>query len=529
MTIRDNRKLFDALIALIAIGSIQACECDNSSLSEDAGSASNAGSQSDRIDARSLLNSEYDSETDAMTDDAMNPIEGPSRRHDGDVNNAVNEIPSSRIVTVNDLSVEMIDKFIGESTNWSDRPALESGPCGYSMTIASSNPATTQNETRLFDEEGKLLVQQSDTVLTEIFYDKEDRPVSIWRKERSLLFSQWSQAVITAVEYNIDGSAISKTVFQLSGGDGGCVYLVLNQNHDIETYIRDQACDDSAEIEVDMHYSQDGKPLRYWRQEPGFSESEIVWSYQEDGRQVQASWNDSIDGESVLDFDFDTSDKLVSIRVDYKNDGEIDESTEYNYDDQGNMVRTATDLDQDGIIDLLRINNYDQNGLLATRELRNLLSPEFVVHVWDSEFEYVAPATAKKTVYTYDNELKLVETVTESHPDKGEFRSERETFRYDDLDRLIEQRVETNFYHDNSIGTRELDHLNVTTCTFDYPCDNHFDESSEQRRCSFEIPAHDLLFPFSSLREIPFHSNRTHEYDLEISFDPEDVLGIPWY
>jgi hypothetical protein len=556
-----------SLFASLVFPLAQSCQHDSSRSSNKDDATFDDESTIQFTDGEVALDGDLESkDASVLTSDATGDVIRVDSAEAKDANNldSSSDVTSDRIVTPDDVTLSLLSDFVNEPTNWNDLPSLEPDSCGYSMNIEhqntfSSNDETVFKEVRLFDEGGNLLVQQGACDFpncaekTEILYDEQKRPISMWIKALNNMTATGGinvnayDAAITAIKYNDDGSALSKSVHQRDSDfifqyKPDCDYLVFDSSLRFIEIVRDSDCDNNAEEQIDMAYYKENKPQRYQKRQvftdtPGYnSESEVTWSYTDNDREVTASWNDSYYGESLMYFSFDAQGKLVSIRVDYKSDGTIDETTEYNYDKQGNMTRTATDLDQDGIVDLLRINTYDQSGHILTHELHNVMSPEKPAAISDNEFANVAVATAQITTYIYDSSSKLTESTTKDSSAKGEYQTEHRTYGYDNSGRLIEEKVERTSYAETESGEKEISDSDTTTCTFDYPCNNRFDETSELRLCKLDASVTQYLFPYNAIRQIPFQQNR-YSVDpgtltgiaIYIKIDPEDVLGIPWY
>jgi YD repeat-containing protein len=449
-------------------------------------------------------------------------------------------IPSDRIVTPDEVSIETLEDYIDQPIIQADLQRLQLDMCGYAMSITDgtedySSGELIDTEVRVFDEEGRLRLQKSDRLETEleteIVYEPEGRPATMWIKEWA--DGQVMSAAIIAVAYNEDGSAFSKII---STNLYDCQSLVLDVGGRLVEYIRNVDCDDEIVSKLEMTYREDGKPLSYNRtisdgtRYQDFPGTEIVWDYIEGGRQVIANWDDLEYGKTTLYFEFDPSEKLISIRIDYENDGEIDETTEIEYGEKGKMIRTATDLDRDGISDLLRLNTYDESGLLLTEELHNLGVDGQIV-VTGGDFRNVTTSTARVTTYTYDSESRLIERTIENSALYYYFENQSESYRYDDLGRLVEIQIVGDRYNQEAGEKKSLYKTYHRACRFDFACDTTIpDQTSELYRCEFNTPVYQYLFPYDATRRIPFHNNRLSVGgDIIVSVEPEDVLGVPWY
>lgn len=484
---------------------------------------------------------------------------------------AEGSIPPDRIVPPADATPEVLRRYIDEPTDWEQLPSLDPGTCGYAMNIEQSigdEHDVIEREVRFFDEAGRILAQQNKIVnpsmvsmvalpregqfdspvwpiipetKLEVKYDTEGRPVTIWYKDKGVydeLRDKLINAVLVSTGYNSDGSAVSKLVYDdltVSPDAGSCFYYLFDSRLRFVEGLENFSCNEIAHMRLEMRYNEDGKPERFLVENVFYNTglSEIVWDYSDDGRRVVASWQSVATEPWIGTFNFDNADRLLSVSVDFADDGVIDESTEYSYNEDGKMTRTATDLNRDGADDLLRLDTYNDDGLLVTRELHNLLPSTYDSQIDFSDFRYVVSGTNRTTTFTYDNDGKLLESATEGYFIREEFRTVHESFRYDDRGRLVEQVVTTNTYQEDDSGGQELLYTSTTKCTFEFPCASSFFERSEVHHCAPHFPILRYLFPYDTAGETAFHSNRKPEqrssYYLYYIVSEYDLLGIPWY
>ncbi len=548
---------------LLSIG--QSCH------SKRTGSADNPNLATDLNDAGSAASSNHRTLVEGregdIDDSGTNTDDRSNDRYDL---SAEGSIPPDRIVPPADATPEVLRRYIDEPTDWEHLPSLDPGTCGYAMNIEQSigdEHDVIEREERLFDEAGRILAQQNKIVnpsmvsmvaLTgedqfdspawlinpetklEVKYDTEGRPVTIWYKEKGVydeLRDKLINAVLVSTGYNSDGSAISKLVYDdltVTPDAGSCFYYLFDSRLRFVEGLESLTCSDVAHKRLEMRYNEDGKPERFLVQGSGDTNiSEIVWDYSDDGRRATASWQSEVAEPWIGYFNFDNADRLLSISVDFADDGVVDESTEYSYNEDGKMTRTATDLNRDGAVDLLRLDTYDDDGLLVTRELHNLLPSTYDSQIKFSDFTYVVSGTTRTTTFSYDIDGKLLESATEGYFIREEFRTVHESYRYDDLGRLVEQVVTTNTYQEDDSGGQELLYTSTTKCTFEFPCASSFFERSEVHHCAPHFPILQYLFPYDTAGDTAFHSNwerpERHSLSLYYIVSEYDLLGIPWY
>lgn len=453
-------------------------------------------------------------------------------------------------VTPDDLTQEVLDTYYEEDDK-PDKPAqTELQDCGYTMRIdyeTQSESAPTESEEtgspefRYFDQEGRLLLQQSDTIRTEVRYDQRGRPITIWVEVDSFLFStmRTTESGIIAIGYQSDGSIEVKSMGQMVLNGGHCDYVLFDEQQRVIRRAEDSVCDGVAEKMIDVSYDpQTGRPISYRLARysvPGYppKNEEISWSYADDGRRVKAVFTDSYpdyfnestptSDKSAITFTYDDADALISVEADYENNGVIDEYANYVYDEQGYLLRQETYIDDDDIIDLLRANTYTDDGRPITQTLRNLTAPGMGMYFYGSDFEDLEPATARTITYTYDNDNRLIQKeIDDTHDTKTE------RYKYDSLGRLVEQKISVDHF-DSDDGT--FSGTTNVICTYEFRCDQTTLIESDLHRCELGTPLHYFIFPYrdASDRSYFIDSERTSGFTMIPESSLRTMVGIPWY
>lgn len=565
MTQKKPKALFITSLVVIALLFLQACECSHSD--------SNNGNDADQAsqDAGHSLseNTAYDGQpreaaSDRLSKDSEVASVDTATAHSLDVDGGKPDsaeqdasIPkqSKPTVTPAELTEEVLDDYIYNSPRPDQPQTTEPDSCGYKLTIDFEQqsesmtvpnftaPNLKQREVRYFDQDGRLLLQYSDWLKTEVEYDSEGRPIMIWIDQNLNPMHMPSFSII-AIQYNSDGSAETKMMHQMADFFASCDYLLFDHRLRLTKRIYDQECDGVAQTQFELNYQEEtDKPIFYQQDEEGSGllDEKISWSYLEDGQLVKTTSKCIIfyldvatdlvydpdyflrQPETVITHRYDEAGTLLSIHADYEDDGKIDSYSEYRYDERGRLLREETHIDEDSIIDLLKINTYSEDGYILTEEQRNLTDPTIDGTFPEGRFKGIEPATARVTNYTYDNASKLIQKTSEDS-----LMQKQETFAYDVQGRLIEQTISAEYLIvEGEIFPARVD----LTCTIEYQCDNTTLSDSILHKCELNTPLYYHIFPYQTVaRRKP-----QREREQVISFDVipyttlKDVLGFPWY
>jgi RHS repeat-associated protein len=228
--------------------------------------------------------------------------------------------------------------------------------------------------------------------------------------------------------------------------------------------------DELERLDKVTHYAPDGTPDNLANNQ---KLAEFEYAVRDDGKRTSATetfWLDS-NSDNILEphvnqiaWDYDAAGRLVQEVFDHFDDT-IDQTEGFVYDLVGNRVSMSKDAGNDSTIDEAIAYLYDDNDRLTTEELdfgNNSSIDQTTTYGWNETqqasktIENAASVTQSVVTYTYDQQGRMAQVVTETYTSGSVSHRERVTYGYDAAGIRVSSLVETDANLDSAYETRVL-------------------------------------------------------------------------